>query len=350
MLALALVCAVPGWASGADPDRELWKIAVIARGMNPNEVMYPFDATPEMREWALHTIEDAGPVTALQKLEILQGALFDREKFEFEYDNILTLSGEEAFARRRGNCMAFTALFISLARSLAIPTSLVSVQRAPSVQLVDDLIVVNRHVVAGHRGPNQLNLFDFYMTSSAPPIHQRIIPDIRASAMHHTNLGSMFLRADNLAEARRHFKISVTLAPEWAPGWINLGVVEYREGRPVEALKAYARALEAEPSNSSALANIAAIHRDRGDLDAAESALKAAARQTRNPFTLIAIADIEMQNGNPAKARSYLKRARWWFSSQPEVYEAMARLARIEGDDQAARRHLAHAENLRKTE
>ncbi len=350
VIALVLVCAIPRWAWGADQDHKLWKTAVIARGLNPNEVVYPFEATPEMREWALHTLEGAGPINPLQKLEILQRALFDRKKFEFEYDNILTLSGEEAFAQRRGNCMAFTALFISLGRSLGIPTSLVSVQKVPDVQLVDDLIVVNRHVVAGYRGPNELNLFDFYVTSSAPPVHQRIIPDIRASAMHHTNLGSMFLRANNLAEARRHFKISVTLAPEWAPGWINLGVVEYREGRPAEALKAYARALKAEPSNSSALANIATIHRDNGNLDAAENALKAAARQTRNPFTLIAIADIEMQNGNPAKARSYLRRARWWFSSEPEVYEAMARLARIENDDQAAQRHVTHAENLRKAD
>jgi len=347
VLALAITFAGSGWASGEDRDFERWSNEVRARGIDPAEVIYPFDATPEMQNWAQEVMEGAGSVGPLKRLRILQTALFDREHFDFEYDSLLTLSGQQAFAQRRGNCMAFTALFISLARSLGIPTVLVSVQKVPDVQRVDGLVIVNRHVVAGYRGPNELNLFDFYVTSSAPPIHQRIISDVRASAMHHTNSGGAALRAGDLVEARRHFDLSVRLAPEWAPGWVNLGVVNYREGRTAEALTAYAKALEAEPSNSSALTNIAGIHRDQGHDEAARTAMIAAARKTRNPFTLIAIADIEMHNGNLGKARSYLRRARWWFSSEPEVYSAMARLARIEGDDKAVTRHLMRAAKLR---
>ena len=350
VLALAITFAGSGWASGEDRDFERWSNEVRARGIDPAEVIYPFDATPEMQNWAQEVMEGAGSVGPLKRLRILQTALFDREHFDFEYDSLLTLSGQQAFAQRRGNCMAFTALFISLARSLGIPTVLVSVQKVPDVQRVDGLVIVNRHVVAGYRGPNELNLFDFYVTSSAPPIHQRIISDVRASAMHHTNSGGAALRAGDLVEARRHFDLSVRLAPEWAPGWVNLGVVNYREGWTAEALTAYAKALEAEPSNSSALTNIAGIHRDQGHDEAARTAMIAAARKTRNPFTLIAIADIEMHNGNLGKARSYLRRARWWFSSEPEVYAAMARLARIEGDGKAVRRHLMRAAELTETE
>ncbi len=350
LLALVFAFAGPGWASGPDRDFERWKTAVIARGIDPAEVVYPFSATPEMQAWAQEMMEGAGSVGPLKRLKILQTALFDREHFDFEYDSLLTLSGQQAFAQRRGNCMAFTALFISLGRSLGIPTALVSVQKVPDVHRVDGLVIVNRHVVAGYRGPNELNLFDFYVTSSAPPIHQRIISDVRASAMHHTNSGGAALRAGDLVEARRHFELSVKLAPEWAPGWVNLGVVEYREGRAAEALKAYAKALEAEPSNSSALTNIAGIHRDQGHDEAARTALMAAARQTRNPFTLIAMADIEMNNGNLGKARSYLRRARWWFSSEPEVYAAMARLAQIEGEDKAVTRHLMRAAKLKEAD
>ncbi|MEN8164603.1 MAG: tetratricopeptide repeat protein [Acidobacteriota bacterium] len=347
VLALVVAFAGSAWASGEDRDFQRWESAVAARGIEPGDVIYPFSASPEMQSWAREQMEGAGAAGPLKKLRILQGALFDREKFEFEYDGNLTLTAEEAFAQRRGNCMAFTALFIALGRSLGIPTVLVSVQKVPDVERVDGLVVVNRHVVAGYRGPHELNLFDFYVTSSAPPIHQRIISDVRASAMHHTNNGGSALRENDLIEARRHFELSIRLAPEWAPGWVNLGVVEYREGRTAEALKAYGKALEAEPSNSSALTNIAGIHRDQGHPEAAKSALAAAARQTRNPFTLIAMADIEIHNGNLGKARSYLRRARWWFSSEPEVYAAMARLARIEGDQKAATRHLARAVELR---
>ncbi|MCK5378442.1 MAG: tetratricopeptide repeat protein [Acidobacteria bacterium] len=350
IFALILAVVWPSWALGAEEDTGRWESAVAARGIDPAGVIYPFGATPEMQEWARQQMEGAGPAGPLKQLKILQRSLFDRENFEFEYDGFLTLSAEDAFAQRRGNCMAFTALFIAMARSLGIPAVLVSVQKVPDVQRIDGLVVVNRHVVAGYRGANELNLFDFYVTSSAPTIHQRIISDVRASAMHHTNRGGLALREGDLIEARRHFELSVLLAPEWAPGWVNLGVVEYREGRTAQALNAYAKALEAEPSNSSALTNIAGIHRDQGHDEAARSALAAAARQTRNPFTLIAMADIEMHNGNLGKARSYLRRARWWFSSEPEVYMAMARLARVEGDDKGVTRHLARAAKLREAE
>ncbi len=338
--------ALPVGASGSDRDFQRWESAVAGRGIDPGDVIYPFAATPEMASWAREQMEGAGSAGPLKQLKILQNALFDRENFEFEYDGILTLTAEEAFAQRRGNCMAFTSLFIALGRSLGIPTVLISVQKVPDVKRVDGLVVVNRHVVAGYRGLNELNLFDFYVTSSAPPIHQRIISDVRASAMHHTNNGGLALRENDLIEARRHFELSTRLAPEWAPGWVNLGVVEYREGRTAEAMKAYSKALEADPSNSSALTNIAGIHRDQGHDEAARSALAAAARQTRNPFTLIAMADIEIHNGNLGKARSYLRRARWWFSSEPEVYVAMARLAHAEGDKEAAERHLMRAAKL----
>lgn len=341
---------MPMTVSGEDRDYQRWSSAVEARGVDPEEVIYPFAASPEMKRWAHEQMEGAGAVGALKRLRILQRALFDRENFEFEYDGGLTLTAEDAFIQRRGNCMAFTALFIALGRSLGIPTVLVSVEKVPDVEQVDGLIVVNRHVVAGYRGPNELNLFDFYVTSSAPPIHQRILNDVLASAMHHANMGSLSLREGDLAEARRHFEFSTRLAPDWAPGWVNLGVVEYREGRTDEALKAHGRALDAEADNSSALANIAGIHRDLGHEEAAKSALAAAAQHTRNPFTLIAMADIEIHYRNFAKAKSYLRRARWWFSSEPEVYVAMARLARAEGDDEAADRYLLRAAKLKEPE
>lgn len=350
LVAWVVASALSVGAFGSDGDFQRWESEVAARGIEPGGVIYPFAVTPEMESWAREQMEGAGAAGALKRLKILQNALFDRENFEFEYDGILTLTAEEAFAQRRGNCMAFTALFIALGRSLGIPTVLVSVQKVPDVERIDGLVIVNRHVVAGYRGSHELNLFDFYVTSSAPPIHQRIISDVRASAMHHANNGGLALREHDLIEARSHFELSTRLAPDWAPGWVNLGVVEYREGRTAEALKAFGKALEVEPSNSSALTNIAGIHRDQGHREAARSALTAAARQTLNPFTLIALADIEIHNGNMGKARSYLRRARWWFSSEPEVFMAMARLARAEGDDKAVTRHLMRAVELSETE
>ena len=86
---------------------------------------------------------------------------------------------------------------------------------------------------------------------------------------------------------------------------------------------------------------------DQGQIEEAHTAMRAAAEGSRNPFTLIAMADVEMLHGNLDEARQYLRRARWWYSGEPEVYEAMSRLARLEEQHEKADKYLAKASALR---
>ncbi len=113
------------------------------------------------------------------------------------------------------------------------------------------------------------------------------------------------------------------------------------------ALDAYQMALVAEPNNSSALVNMAKVFTDQGQDEEARTAMRAAAEGSRNPFTLIAMADVEMLHGNLDEARQYLRRARWWYGGEPEVHEALSRLARLEGEREKADKHQAKASALR---
>jgi Flp pilus assembly protein TadD len=74
--------------------------------------------------------------------------------------------------------------------------------------------------------------------------------------------------------------------------------------------------------------------------------MRAAAESTRNPFTLIAMADVEMTRGEFDQARQYLRRARWWYGKEPEVFNALARLEHLEGNDAKAAKHLRRAAEL----
>jgi Flp pilus assembly protein TadD len=123
-------------------------------------------------------------------------------------------------------------------------------------------------------------------------------------------------------------------------------VAHYRQGDAERAFADYQRALEVEPGNPSALGNMAYIYRDQGRDHEAEVALRAAAQQTTNPFTLIAMADAEMARGRWGAASRYLRRARWWYGTEPEVYLAMARLAQRRGRPAEADRHLRRAADL----
>jgi Flp pilus assembly protein TadD len=350
VLSLVLVAAaLPSAAAGRDEvfGFEAWQQAVSDLPLDPAEVVYPFHATEEMRLWAREktvVYQAASPPVILQAL---QYAFFDKGEFEFEYEQARTLTAEEAFAARSGNCMSFTSLFVAMARSLDHPAVLVSVERQPDVEKDGALVVVNRHVVAGLREPNRLYTYDFYYSDSVPAISPRIIDDIEASAIYHTNIGGHAIREGDLDGALRNLRIATVLAPDWAPSWVNLGVTLSRMGDPEAAFDSFQRALEAEPGNSSALVNLAKLYREQGREEEADHAMRAAAEGTRNPFTMIAMADVEMLRGRYDEAHQYLRRARWWYGKEPQVYDALARLARLEGELDKAEKYRRRAAELR---
>jgi len=326
--------------------RDVWTREIQHLGVDPADVVYPFSVSPEMERWVEETLRRSHGSGRLEKLEAMQAALFEKD-FNFEYDSDLTLIASEAFDERRGNCMSFTALFVSLARTAGIHAFLMSVQRDPEVDREDGLVVLNRHAVAAFKSAvGEVRIFDFYVRGSEPYAGERVIDDVTATAMYHTNLGGSAIRLGDLTEAIRHLDFATTLAPDWAPGWINMGVARHRNGEPDGALDAYRKALGADPHDSSALTNMAVIYEERGLYDEADNALRAAAKQTTNPFTLIAIADAEMVRGRYDAARRYLRKAKKRYRSEPEVYRALARLAVRQGEMAKARKHQRRADEL----
>lgn len=327
-----------------------WARELERRGVDPAAAVYPFSTSPDMERWVEKVLRTHLGDGGLGMLGVLQDALFSAD-FDFAYDTQLTLTAAEAFATRRGNCLSFTSMFVAMARSAGIPAFLMSVRREPEVDRDGSLVVVNRHVVAGYRGASsEVHIFDFYLTTSGPYIQERTIDDLTAAAMYHVNLGGDAIRRGELDEAVRHLVIATTLAPDWAPGWVNLGVANYRQGDAGAAFADYQRALDAEPGNPSALGNLAFIYRDQGRKREAEVALRAAAQQTTNPFTLIAMADVEMARGRLGTAGGYLRKARRWYSDEPEVHLALGRLAERRGDQAKAERHRARAAELGRRE
>jgi Flp pilus assembly protein TadD len=327
---------------------EGWEREVSERLIKPEDAVYPFAANDEMIAWAKEKIQPFLTASPEMRLQALQHSFFDSGEFEFAYDEVRTLTAEQAFTARNGNCMSFTSLFVAISRGLGIDTFLIAVQRQPEVAKEDGLVVVNRHVVAGYRTASKVYIFDFYVTSTAPYVTQTIVDDVLASAIYHTNLGGLAIREGDFDTAFHHLEIATALSPEWAPGWVNLGVAHARSGEVEKALTAYQQALVAEEGNSSALTNMAHIYRELGREEEAHVALEAAANGTKNPFTLIAMADLEMAHGNYEDARGYLKRARWWYGKEPEVYDALARLAHLEGDPEKAQKHADKAAQLRR--
>jgi hypothetical protein len=95
---------------------------VATGGIDPENVVYPFDVTPAMETWVDDIVSrGGGDWTEKAKLDSLHRAMFQKE-FGFEYDDESTLTADEAFDYRRGNYLSFTALFVALARTAGVDT------------------------------------------------------------------------------------------------------------------------------------------------------------------------------------------------------------------------------------
>ncbi|MEO7776246.1 MAG: tetratricopeptide repeat protein, partial [Fibrobacteria bacterium] len=80
-----------------------------------------------------------------------------------------------------------------------------------------------------------------------------------ANADMHFGLGSALLRQHRFEEAKPYFESSLRLDPAHSEAINSLGMIEDLAGDPAGAAALYRRALEADSSNASARANLAAI-------------------------------------------------------------------------------------------
>jgi len=344
MIALLLASAT-AFAAG-EPASSVPEFTEQVRqlGLDPAQVIDPFALTPEMRAFAQRAV---GPsLDPNDQLDALQRALFYSRDFHFVYDRNATLTAAETFAEQRGNCLAFTSLFIALARSVGIDAFLVSVNHAASVGQEDDLVVLTRHVVAGYRRLGTTWLYDFSQQTSEPTVAWVPVDDLTAASMFHANLGARALRDGHVEAAHDDLEIAARLDPNRVATWVDLGVARRRAGDLAGALQAYSRAIDLEPRNGSAWTNLAVAYQTVGRAGEAEAARFAAVRDASSPYHLVAFADLARTEGDLDGAHAMLASARRHHPEVPEVWEGLSRWAFAVGNPRRAERYARHAARL----
>lgn len=176
-------------------------------------------------------------------------------------------------------------------------------------------------------------------------------PDARAIRLRR---GLDRMRAGDAAGARADFEEVVRRHPDFADGWLNLGVLERRAGRDVEARAAFGRARDLYADEGSrrgtadALTNLAESERAAGNAARAESLLVEAIRL--DPDHAAAHSNLgalyATAFGRPDLALRELEagvRAARWY---PAVRENLASLYAAAGRWQDAARVLAEAADL----
>jgi tetratricopeptide (TPR) repeat protein len=317
-----------------------WAAELTRRGVDVREVPDPLAVTEPMRK-AARELAGVGP--AIDRLQRLQAAFFDDRKFHFHYSYRGTFTASEAFARREGNCLSFTNLFVAMGRSLGLPVTTALVKRTQASEQEGDLIIVNNHVVAALQYETQWQYFDFDRRPHEPPTAVIPLNDLWITALYLNNRGADELRAAHPEIALRYFQYATKLAPGFAAGWGNVGVARRRTGDIQGAFDAYAQALSISADDPTILGNLASLYRSLGKESEAEMALKSVNLATATPHVLIVRGDLELANGRIRAALRLYKRARRLGPRLADPWVAIARVEMIRSRPDKARADLEKA-------
>lgn len=320
------------------------KRALSARAVEPSGVTIPFTLNREIRQWA----HDLAPpsLPAEEKLDRLLQGLLDSKELELEYSWGYTGTATEVYQSRRANCLAFTNLFLGMAREVGVPVYFLAVE-TETFRKEGDFVVVSDHIAVGYGDGQLIRSFDFSERESGKLRRVRRISDLTAISMYHSNRGAELMQEGDLAESLRWLRTAVALEPGLPKIWVNLGVARRRVGDLDGAESAYRRAMELNPTTYSAYQNLAALLRTT-DREAEARELEGAlgAVPHRNPFTYLSLGDMSLRMGRLEEARRFYRRAVHLSSEDADSYAALGTLAVVTGDLERARRLLRKAQKI----
>jgi Tfp pilus assembly protein PilF len=341
---LGFVVAACIAAGGTVRAEDAWSRSLRRRGIDPELVANPIAITDEIRQAADEYSGSGGNV--VDQLKRIQSALFDPERFTFDYEAGLTYTAAEALAARRGNCVAFTNLFIALGRARGIRVKAGYMTPRVAGEKRGDLVYVNTHVVAVYQLNDRFVVFDFYGSRQDDVPRIRLLDDFELAALYVNNRAVEALSRGELVSAEAQLEAVVRLAPQFVGAHGNLGVLKRRRGDISGALDAYRTALSLEPHNPTILANLASLYVGMGRYREAQAALRLADLSTATSYTILARGDLEAADGNPDGALSFYRRAARLDTTIPDPYVAIARLEKGRGRIAEAQRAAGRALKL----
>ena len=348
-LAVLCLAALPWWGcasanldQGAMDQSRLAKLLRL-RGIDPHSVLLPYGLTEEMRRWVLDTVPKRH--SPEERLDRLRNALLDERDLAVRYTWGYTGTAAEVFQYREANCLAFTNLFLGMARELGIPVYFMAVENVETFRKHGDLVVISDHIAVGYgEGPSR-RIYDF---SESPEDDLRFvhkISDLRAIAMFHSNRGAEALQNGAVATALGWLELAVEIDEELPSAWVNLGVAQRRAGENRLAEASYKKAIEVDAGVYSAYHNLAALLRTSDRTAEAVAYEETLARSpNRNPFTYLTLGDLSLQAGRLDEAERYYRRAVNLSQADAECFAALGQWALVKGDIRLARRMLRKAQ------
>jgi Flp pilus assembly protein TadD len=301
--------------------------------------------TPDMQRFTERYARREGEETG--KAWMLAYAALDPYLLNFDYDPMLTLPADEAFAARRGNCLTFSSLFVAMARDAGLSAWYQEVQIPPQWSAVNETLLASKHVNAVVSEHGRRYVIDVSRRKPTPGERTRRLSDREAKAQYFNNLGVDALVGNDLPLAYAYFAKALEVHPGLPYLWSNLGVVFRRNLQADDAALAYRTALAAEPDHAMALNNLYDLYTEEGNVEAAAALQDRVERNRRkNPYYLHHLAELASQEGRWSDAIDLLERAIDIDAEEYRFHYSLAHAQFRSGQVETARISLDRARQL----
>lgn len=300
--------------------------------------------TAEMRQLVRAVVPAEGSTE--QKLDALFKTLRYNADYAVRYDADATLTADEAFRERRANCLAFSAMFIAMAREAGLEANFQEVSVPPSWDSQrDNTLVQYRHVnVSVPLNRRVTGVIDFRIDRYSETFPKHLLSDSGALAHYHSNISMERMVNGQLAEAYVSAKRAIEADDGQSAIWNNMGIIQGRLGNLPLAEASYRQALAVNPKDWSALNNLSNIYAERGDREEAARLRELGDLiKLRNPYYRYALAQHAYRRSAYDEALAQLDSAVAKKRDEPRFYYLRGLAQWQLGDSDAARRDMKQA-------
>jgi len=349
LLATALTLSAPALAqapAGVPAQAPIGTPAVATIESEPPALDQVTALPPELRV-RLRGEVLAGRMSQVERLQRLVDFMFRPEGLGLLYQEDATHTVAQAYATRRGNCVAFTLMFLALAREAGLRAWPQEIEESLSWHLRDNTLYRTNHVDAVVRAGGSTYRVDaspIAVIARHPPER---ITEQRMLAHYYNNHAIAAMQQGLLPLARRYIAIALDLDPGYSSTWSNAGVLFLRSGDITTAERHYDTALALDPDNTGALFNMVGLQLRKGDHVREAQLRKRLERvQDRDPFHQFLLAMDYERSGDYANAIVHFRRAIRLYPREYRFHAELAAAYRLTGDTRRADKALARARAL----
>jgi hypothetical protein len=293
-----------------------------------DEVVIPFEIDDEIRALA-HEVTD-GITDDRERMRAIVRAIIDRTGLSISYDWLSNKTAKEVFYEGRGNCLAYTNLYVGMAREVGLRAVYVDVTTVERVSREAEVIVNNGHITGGLVYGPEVIVIDFTRTPEREYHGFKVIDDLEAIANFYNNQGFLYgyftevqgpdMGFDPQQKELEMYEVALEILPSFHRARNNLGVALKRRGQIDEAIKQYKMAIEHDPDFAEAHSNLGAAYYSLGRTDDAIREFRTAAKDSgSNAYFYHHLGVIQYQLKQYKEAIEQFKRA---LSREPNLADA----------------------------